>query len=100
MTDAGRPLVQAQPIDEVIQLLGQLRDCQLAAPQILELRAGVEALTEPGIGALYHLQWLPQIVAGHREEDCGKVAGAWEEVAGPRVRVPYGLIGLAHVTPA
>ena len=53
MTDAGRPLVQAQPIDEVIQLLGQLRDCQLAAPQILELRAGVEALTEPGIGALY-----------------------------------------------
>jgi hypothetical protein len=94
--DAFRPLVQAKRIDKMVELLGQSRNRALAAVQILPLGAGFETTHEPFIDAHDHLQGLPQVVTGHREQHGVEVAGAPQLLLAMPAVAWKVLLGFAH----
>jgi hypothetical protein len=94
--DAFRPLVQAKRFDKMVELLGQSRNRALAAVQILPLGAGFETPHEPFIDAHDHLQGLPQVVTGHREQHGVEVAGAPQLLLAMPAVAWKMLVGFAH----
>jgi len=70
----ARSLAQLQRLDKLAQHIAQSRGGVRGPRQLLALSVAIKDLPEEVVRACDDLQWLAQIVTGHRQQCCGEVA--------------------------
>src|SRR5258707_914489 len=70
----SRPPVQLHRLDKLVQYTCQLRGGILSPHQLFALLLSMEALRQDIVRAGDYLQWLAEVMTGHRQQRRGEVA--------------------------